>query len=233
MDSASVCGSGIKISIIVPVLNEEINLPNILSSLQSFRSKGHEVVIVDGDSSDNSLLLAQEGADIVIVSKAGRALQMNSGAAVATGDIFLFLHCDTFLPDNALKLVASNYQKENYWGRFDVQLSSNKFVFRLIEQLMNLRSRLTSIATGDQAIFIDRKLFNHIGGFPEIALMEDITISGLLKKQSSPVCLKHKVISSSRRWENKGVVATVLLMWKLRLFYFFGVSPDKLSRKYR
>ena len=233
MGSASVCASGIKISIIIPVLNEEINLPDALNNLQSFRSKGHEVVIVDGGSSDNSLMLAQQSADLVIESKAGRALQMNSGAAVATGDIFLFLHCDTTLPDNATKLVADNYQRENYWGHFDVRLSSNKFVFRLIEQLMNLRSRLTSIATGDQAIFIERKLFNQLGGFPEIALMEDITISGLLRMRSSPVCLKQKVITSSRRWENNGVVTTVLLMWKLRLFYFLGVSADKLSRKYR
>ncbi len=233
MGSASVCASGIKISIIIPVLNEENNLPDVLNNLQSFRSKGHEVVVVDGGSSDNSLMLAQQGADMVIVSKAGRALQMNSGAAVATGELFLFLHCDTFLPDNALEVIAGNYQRENYWGRFDVRLSSDKFVFRIIERLMNLRSRLTSIATGDQAIFVERKLFNQLGGFPEIALMEDIRISGLLRKRSPPVCLKQKVITSSRRWENKGVLATVLLMWKLRLFYFFGVSADTLSRKYR
>ena len=129
----------IKVSIIIPVLNEEINLPDVLHNLQSFRCKGHEVVIVDGGSSDNSLMLAQQGADIVIVSKAGRALQMNNGAAVATGELFLFLHCDTFLPDNALKIITDNYQGENYWGRFDVRLSGNKFVFRLIESLMNLR----------------------------------------------------------------------------------------------
>ena len=223
----------IKISIIIPVLNEEINLPEVLNKLQPFRSKGHEVVIVDGGSSDNSLMLAQQGADLVIVSKAGRALQMNSGAAVATGDIFLFLHCDTMLPDKALKNIADNYQGEDYWGRFDVRLSGNKFVFRIIERLMNLRSRLTSIATGDQAIFIERKLFNLLGGFPEIALMEDIAICALLRKQSSPVCIKQKVMTSSRRWESNGVLATVLLMWKLRLLYFFGVSADKLSRKYR
>ena len=223
----------IKISIIIPVLNEEINLPDVLSNLLPFRCQGHEVIVVDGGSSDNSLLLAQQGADIVIVSKAGRALQMNSGAMVATGGIFLFLHCDTFLPDNALKVVADNYQRDNYWGRFDVRLSGNKFVFRLIERLMNLRSRLTSIATGDQAIFIERKLFTQLGGFPEIALMEDITVCRLLRKLSSPVCLKQKVITSSRRWESNGVVATVLLMWKLRLFYFLGVSADKLGCKYR
>ena len=233
MASVSVCGLGVKLSIIIPVLNEETNLPDVLSKLQPFRSAGHEVVIVDGGSSDNSLMLAQQGADLVIVSQAGRALQMNNGAAIATGEIFLFLHCDTFLPDSALKIIINNYQGEDYWGRFDVRLSGNKFVFRIIERLMNVRSRLTSIATGDQAIFIERKLFNQLGGFPEIALMEDIAISELLRKRSSPVCLKQKVITSSRRWESKGVVTTVLLMWKLRLLYFFGVSADELSRKYR
>ncbi len=222
----------IKVSIIIPVLNEELNLPVTLYNLQSFRRNGHEVIVVDGGSKDNSLLLAQEGADFVIVSKAGRALQMNNGAAVATGDIFLFLHCDTSLPDNALKLVVYYSHRENYWGRFDVRLSSNKRVFRVIEQLMNWRSRLTSVATGDQAIFIKRSLFNRIGGFSEIALMEDIETSGVLKKYSLPVCLRQKVITSSRRWEKNGVFATVLLMWKLRLLYFFGVSADKLSQKY-
>ncbi len=222
----------IKISIIIPVLNEEINLPEALNRLQPFRKAGHEVLVVDGGSSDNSLALAQQGADLTIVSKAGRATQMNNGAAVATGDVFLFLHSDTFLPENALNMIAGNYPVENYWGHFDVRLSNNKFIYRVIEQLMNLRSRITSIATGDQVFFIERKLFKRIAGFPEIALMEDIAISRMLKKQSPPICLKLKVITSSRRWENNGVFATVLLMWKLRLFYFFGVSPDKLKQYY-
>ncbi len=222
----------IKVSIIIPVFNEEMNLPVVLEKLQPFRDKGHEVIVVDGGSVDNSLMLAHNGSDSVIVSKSGRALQMNNGAALATGKILLFLHCDTFLPDNALELIARHYQKENYWGRFDVRLSSNKFVFRLIEGLMNFRSRLTFIVTGDQAIFIERTFFNRLAGFPEIALMEDIAISQLLRKQASPTCLKQKVITSSRRWENNGVVTTVLLMWKLRLLYFFCVSPDKLSQKY-
>lgn len=223
----------VKISIIIPVLNEEKALATVLNSLQSVRSVGHEVVVADGGSVDNSLLLAHEGADHVIVSKVGRAIQMNSGAAVASGKVFLFLHCDTLLPDNALLLISGIQQTKNYWGRFDVTLSSKRLVFRLIEKLMNFRSRVTAIATGDQAIFIESGLFNRINGFPEIALMEDIAISSLLKKIASPFCFKEKVISSSRRWENNGVVKTVLLMWKLRLLYFFGVSPDKLNQLYR
>jgi rSAM/selenodomain-associated transferase 2 len=218
----------VKISIIIPVLNEEKKLSKTLSYLQSFRHSGHEVIVVDGGSTDNSLKLAREAAaheviDSVVVSEPGRALQMNSGAAIATGAVYLFLHADTVLPENALQLISSFNHNKHYWGRFDIRLSSDRIIFRLIEYMINLRSRLTSIATGDQAIFIEHELFKSIGGFPEIVLMEDIAISRLLKKQLIP----------SRRWETNGVVATVLLMWKLRLYYFFGVSPEKLGRLYR
>lgn len=226
-------GHLLKISVIIPVLNEEQNLSKALSRLQSFRQSGHEVIIVDGGSYDNSLAIAHENADLVIVSTAGRALQMNNGAAIATGDVCLFLHADTKLPENTAQLISSLRQRNNLWGRFDIRLSGNNNIFRLIEYLVNLRSRLTSIATGDQAIFVERELFNKVGEFPEIALMEDVALSKLLKKFSRPVCLKQKVITSSRRWENNGVVKTVLLMWKLRLYYFFGVSPEKLSQLYR
>ncbi len=221
-----------KISIIIPVLNEEINLSQISSHLQLIRQQGHEIIIVDGGSVDNSLVIAYEITDKVVVSKAGRALQMNSGADIASGEVLLFLHADTLLPDNALQTIIDLFQKKNYWGRFNVRLSSNKNIYRLIERLMNLRSCLTSIATGDQAIFIERNLFDRVGRFPEIALMEDVAISKQLKKIVKPVCLKQKVITSSRRWETKGVVSTVLLMWKLRLYYFFGMSPDKLKQLY-
>ena len=222
-----------KISIIIPVINEEVNLAGTLEHLQFIRQQGHEIVVVDGGSKDNSFMLAQEGADIVIVAKTGRAMQMNSGAEVASGDVFLFLHADTILPESVLTILEGNAQTEWVWGRFDVRLSSNKFVYRIIELLMNVRSRLTSIATGDQAIFISRPLFLKVGGFPEIALMEDIEISRRLKAIVKPICLEQKVITSSRRWENKGVITTVLLMWKLRLYYFFGVSPNKLKQLYR
>jgi len=222
----------VKISIIIPVLNEEINLSRISSNLQSIRHQGHEVIIVDGGSADNTLAISYEITDMVIVSKAGRALQMNSGASVASGEVLLFLHADTFLPDNAIQIVSDSFRRKNYWGRFDVRLSSSKYVYRLIEGLMNLRSCITSIATGDQAIFIEKDLFDRVGGFPEISLMEDVEISCQLRKISRPVCLKQKVITSSRRWETNGVVATVLLMWKLRLYYFFGVSPEKLNQLY-
>jgi len=223
----------VTVSIIIPVLNEEENLSRVLQVLQPLRQSGRQIIVVDGGSTDNSLLVAQQAADDVIVSKPGRAIQMNSGAEVATGDVFLFLHADTQLPDNALQLLSEMNTEQTFWGRFDVRLSGHRMVFRVIEGLMNLRSRLTSIATGDQAIFIERKLFADIGGFPEIALMEDIAISRMLKKRLRPICLRSRVITSSRRWETKGIVATVLLMWKLRLYYFFGVPPEKLSQLYR
>lgn len=214
------------------MLNEEINLSRLSCQLQSIRLLGHEVIIVDGGSVDNTLAIAYEITDMVVISKAGRALQMNSGADIASGGVLLFLHADTLLPDNALQIIVDSMQEENCWGRFDVRLSSNKTIYRLIERLMNLRSCLTSIATGDQAIFIEKNLFNRVAGFAEIALMEDVEISKRLKKISKPVCIKQKVTTSSRRWETNGVAATVLLMWKLRLYYFFGVSPDRLKQLY-
>jgi rSAM/selenodomain-associated transferase 2 len=222
----------VKLSIIIPVLNEEMNLSRMSRHLQSVCQQEHEIIIVDGGSVDNTLSIAHELTDSVIVSQPGRALQMNSGASIASGDVLLFLHADTFLPDNTAQIIGDLAHRKNYWGRFDVRLSSNRFVFRLIEALMNLRSCLTSIATGDQAIFIERELFHGVGGFPEIALMEDIEISRRLKKISKPVCIRQKVITSSRRWESGGIVATVLLMWKLRLYYFFGASPEKLKQLY-
>ena len=150
----------------------------------------------------------------------------------------MFLHCDTFLPGDAIGLIVKQYivgQKvnANFWGRFDVRLSSHRIIFRVIEKLMNIRSRYTAVATGDQAIFIERDLFNRVAGFPEIALMEDIAISKKLKKLSIPICIHKQVITSSRRWETNGVLKTVLLMWTLRLLYLLGVSPDKLARLYR
>ena len=221
-----------KISVIVPVLNEEVDLSRIKSHLRSICDQGHEVIIVDGGSTDNTLVIAYEITDQVIVSQAGRALQMNSGASVASGKVLLFLHVDTFLPDNVVRILTDSFTGESFWGRFDVRLSNKKYIYRLIESMMNLRSCLTSIVTGDQAIFIEKNLFDRVGGFPEIALREDIEISRKLKKVSKAVCLKHKVVTSSRRWETNGVISTVLLMWKLRLYYFFGVSPDKLNQMY-
>lgn len=221
-----------KISVIVPVLNEAACLPFTLKQLQPLRQLGHEVIVVDGGSTDSSLTLAEDSADCVVISKPGRAIQMNYGASVASGDVFLFLHADTILPNDAKKLITSRVESY-FWGYFSVRLSSKKLIFRIIGKMISWRSRWSSIATGDQAIFVERNIFNAIGGFPEIELMEDIAISRLLKNERLPVVFKSTVLTSNRRWEKRGVVSTVLLMWQLRFLYFFGVSPKKLNQMYR
>lgn len=204
-----------------------------MSALQAMREQGHELVVVDGGSRDDSLSIASQLCDSVIVSHPGRSLQMNNGAAAASGDVYLFLHADTSLPADAMTLVKDACGSGASWGRFDVSLSGESIWFRIIEWSINLRSRLSSIATGDQAIFIDRVLFEDVKGFPEIALMEDIELSKKLKSHQKPACLQARVKTSSRRWERHGVLRTVILMWKLRLYYYFGVSPEVLREMYR
>jgi len=221
------------LSIIIPSLNESASITATLKSLQLFRKSGHEIIVVDGGSTDNTQDLAKPLVDVILSTTAGRAHQMNIGAQIAKGDIFLFLHADTQLPDQADSLIINGLEKSGQqWGRFDVRLSGNTPLLRLVECLMNIRSRLTGIATGDQAIFVKRKLFKQIQGFPEISLMEDIAISRRLKSLSSPLCLREKVITSSRRWTQNGILRTILLMWRLRLAYFLGVNPQRLKRWY-
>jgi rSAM/selenodomain-associated transferase 2 len=221
-----------KLSIIIPVLNETSKIESCLDQLQLLRQQGHEVIVVDGGSNDNTVSLAIPLSDKVIQSKKSRAIQMNTGAAVATGQIFLFLHADTTPPSGIAGLFSHIKNSDNKWGRFDVKLSGHAFLFRIIEHCMNLRSRLTGIATGDQLIFIGRKLFDEINGFPELALMEDIAISKLLLKRTKPICFKERVITSSRRWEEKGIIRTILKMWLLRLLYFFHIDTNKLAKIY-
>lgn len=221
----------------MPALNEAgVHAPEFesrLQLLQPYRDKGHELIIIDGGSDDGSCELMQAYADRAIQSECGRALQMNAGARIATGDILLFLHADTLLPVQAPEAVMRNIGEGHYWGRFDVRLSDENFLFRIIEALMNLRSCITGIATGDQAIFVRRDVFESIGGYPEQPLMEDIELSKRLRGLGWPACLKQKVITSSRRWRRYGIVRTVLLMWRLRLAYFFGVSAERLAEQYR
>jgi rSAM/selenodomain-associated transferase 2 len=221
----------VKISIIIPVLNEAQNISGYLSQLQSLRTDS-EIIIVDGGSQDNTTDLCIPLADKIIQSPRGRAIQMNAGAKIATGKFLLFLHADTSLPANSLNLIEQGLSKKNYWGRFDVQLSGNHFMFQMIAFFINWRSRLTGVSTGDQTLFVKKKLFYQAGQFPEIPLMEDIAICKKLKKHSVPLCLKAKVITSSRRWQNFGIFRTVLLMWWLRLLYFLGCNPESLSKLY-
>jgi len=221
-----------KVSIIVPTFNEADNIVATLQPLQSLRQQGHEIIIADGGSDDATIKLARPLADHAINSARGRGRQMNSGAQQAGGDVLLFLHADTLLPDNAIDLIQQGLQTKS-WGRFDVQLTGRQPLLRIIELMMNWRSRITGIATGDQAIFIKRELFNNIGGYADIALMEDIAISKTLRHHSRPACIKKKLTTSSRRWEQYGILKTVILMWRLRLAYYCGAKPEQLSRLYR
>lgn len=220
-----------KFSIVVPTLNEASSITACLSALQSLRDRA-EIIVADGGSSDNTETLARKWADRLVRSPKGRARQMNLGAEIAGGDVLIFLHADTFLPSDALDRIEQQLKTSGEWGRFDIQLSGNHFMFKIIAQLMNRRSRLTGIATGDQVLFVTKKAFASAGGFPDIALMEDIALSKALKKISPPVCLKAKVVSSSRKWQQDGIIRTILLMWSLRLQYFFGADPEILARRY-
>ena len=224
----------IRISVIIPTLNESDNIVATLDRLKPFRQEGHEVIVVDGGSTDETVKLAESRADKVITSAPGRALQMNTGANQASGNVLWFLHADTLVPDNATQLILDTLEnKKNQWGRFDIRLSGKHLLLRIVERLMNFRSRTSGIATGDQGIFVRREVFEAIDGFMPIPLMEDLDISKRLKRLSSPCCLNEKLITSSRRWEEKGVMRTILLMWRLRLAYALGVSPEKLAHAYK
>ena len=212
-----------RLSVVVPALNEAAGIRAALEALAPLRARGHEVIVVDGGSTDGTARLAAGLCDQVLVAPRGRALQMNAGARAARGDVLVFLHADTRLPADFL------IPESSLWGRFDVEIEGRHPLLKVVAWSMNLRSRLTGIATGDQAIFVRRELFP---GFPEIALMEDIALSRLLKRRGRPTCLREKVVTSGRRWESRGVLRTMVLMWRLRLMYFLGARPEDLSRIY-
>lgn len=220
-------------SIIIPVLNEAAAIGDVLSHLQGLRQTGHELIVVDGGSKDDTRQRAGPQADRLLQSPAGRARQMNTGAHAAHGKVLVFLHADTLLPDSAmLDIEQAVIAEGRSWGYFSVRLSGKQPMFRLIERMMNMRSCLTGIATGDQVMFIRREVFESSGGFDEIPIMEDIAMSKKLKTYGPPACLRTKVCTSSRRWERHGILRTVFLMWSLRLRYWLGASPDVLVRRY-
>lgn len=222
------------VSVIVPMLNEASQLPALLDSLGSFPGHMGEVIFVDGGSSDGSPQLARAGGYDVISTGPGRACQMNAGARAACGDILLFLHADTLLPNGALPQVVGALSNATVqWGRFDVAIAGQSPMLTIVGHLMNLRSRLTGIATGDQCIFLRRATFLAMGGFADQPLMEDIELSRRLRVIGRPVCLRGPAITSGRRWERRGVWATILLMWRLRFLYWLGVSASQLAEKYR
>ncbi|WP_456377464.1 TIGR04283 family arsenosugar biosynthesis glycosyltransferase [Thiolapillus sp.] len=223
------------ISIIIPTLNEAKHIEATLETLQPMRKRGHEILLADGGSSDDTTLIAAPMVSKLLECKAGRAAQMNTGARQAHGEILWFIHADTLAqPDMDEELIEALSTSKSSWGRFDVSLSGSSYSLRIIERMMNWRSRLTGIATGDQGIFVRRNMFEQIGGFPSIPLMEDIEISTRLKKTAGkPLCLHSKLLTSSRRWESRGVLHTVLLMWRLRLAYALGASPADLAKRYQ
>lgn len=222
------------VSVIVPALNEGSAIAATLAPLQHARAAGHEVIMVDGGSTDATVERARPLADRIITSPPGRATQQNAGAAVATGDVLWFLHADTLAPADAIDTLCDALADgRRCWGRFDVRLSGNRWPFRVIERAMNLRSCLTRIATGDQGIFVTRPAFEAVGGFAEIPLMEDVALSKRLRRHGAPACLKTRLVTSSRRWEQHGIARTVLLMWRLRLAYALGATPAALAERYR
>jgi len=227
-------GSEPVLSVVIPCLNESIALPQLLRDLKPLRDLGHEVIVVDGGSTDASPELAAAGADSVLKSEAGRALQMNAGAAHARGSVFWFLHADSRVDRDVHIAVLAALARGRHWGRCAVRLSGDGLLLALTARLMNLRSCLTGIATGDQGVFVTRSAFAAVGGFPAIPLMEDIEMARRLKRQAGrPACVSSPLVTSSRRWEQRGVVRTILLMWRLRLAFWRGADPAWLAERYR
>ncbi len=222
-----------KLSIIIPVLNEAEYIADTLKSLDPYRRQGHEVIVIDGGSDDDTVSIAAQYADKVLRSDAGRAIQMNSGIDKARGDVLLFLHADTRLPGDAASKIINAVEDGYFWGHFNVRLSGQHFMFRIIERMMNIRSCITGVATGDQAIFVSLESIEIVGVYPHLPLMEDVVFSKSLRDLGWPACIKQQVVTSSRRWEDKGILRTVLLMWRLRLLFFLGVSADRLAGQYQ
>ena len=222
-----------KISIIVPVLDEAATIESAMEALQPLRARGHEVIVVDGGSHDATIRLVGDAADRILEAPRGRAEQMNAGAQAASGDVLLFLHADTRLPQAVERLVLDGLREtQRCWGRFDVRIDSARPLLRLVSAMMNRRSRLTGICTGDQAIFVIADIFARVGGYAPVALMEDIALSSRLRRHGAPLAIRAAVVTSARRWERDGILRTIGLMWWLRLRYFLGASPAHLARSY-
>jgi rSAM/selenodomain-associated transferase 2 len=224
---------GARLSIVMPVLDEAAGIERSLGALAPLRRLGHEVLVIDGGSRDDTLARAVPLADRVATAARGRASQMNAGAALARGDVLLFLHADTQLPPGAERAIEAAMSSGARWGRFDVRIAGRSRLLPLVAASMNWRSRLTGIATGDQAIFVERRLFEELGGYAAQPLMEDIEFARRLRAASAPACLRERVTTSGRRWDQRGAWRTIVLMWSLRWRYWLGASPEALAREYR
>ena len=222
------------LSIIIPTLHEAAGISAALAALAPLASRGAQLIVADGGSTDGTGQLAGAAGAAVVCAPRGRAMQMNAGAKQAEGSVLLFLHADTLLPADADQHIARALAGgQAAWGRFDVRIAGQSPMLRVVAGLMNLRSRLSGIATGDQAIFMTRTAFDAVGGFPDQPLMEDIEISKRLRRLSRPACLRAKVVTSGRRWEARGVWRTIALMWRLRFAYWRGAPPEHLAQLYR
>jgi rSAM/selenodomain-associated transferase 2 len=221
------------LSIVMPALNEAAGIEATLQALQPLRARGVELVLADGGSTDGTSERAVPWVDAVVAAPRGRALQMDAGTDRARADVLLFLHADTLLPPLADVQVLQAVAAGAVWGRFDVRIEGRPWMLRVVAAMMNLRSRLSGIATGDQAIFVTRAAFRQVGGFPAQPLMEDVELSRRLKAIGRPACLRAKVCTSGRRWEQRGVWRTIFLMWRLRWRYWRGESPARLAQAYR
>ena len=221
-----------QISIIIPVLNEGAAIADLLATLAAWRAAGDEVIVSDGGSHDATVSLARAACDCVVTAARGRALQMNAGAAVARGQILWFLHADSVVSAGAREALLAACTATPAWGRFDVWIADDAVIFRVIGAMMNLRSRLSAIATGDHGIFVTRALFNAVGGYASLALMEDIELSAALARYRRPHCLRLTLGTSSRRWRSRGIARTIVSMWALRLAWFCGISASRLARWY-
>lgn len=221
-----------RLSIVVPTLDEAASIEATLAAAKPAREKGAEVIVADGGSGDGTRSLAASLADRVIEAPRGRAAQMNAGARAASGDVLLFLHADTLLPPEAHDELAACLIAGREWGRFDVSIAGSDPLLSVVAMLMNARSRWSGVATGDQAMFATRAAFEAVGGFPQIPLMEDVALSKALRERSRPACLASRVVTSGRRWERGGTLRTIVLMWRLRLAYALGADPHRLARRY-
>lgn len=222
-----------RISVIIPALNEAGCIARTLDRLQAMRRRGHEVIVVDGGSDDETMAISHPLADQVIRAPRGRANQMRAGAVVANGSVIWFLHADTLPVESAdLLILEVLVRRSTQWGRFDILFSGDRFLLKVVALLMNFRARVTGIATGDQGIFMTRTLYEKVGGIPAIPLMEDIALCRFLRQSGCPAVIKRKLASSPRRWETHGIVRTILMMWSLRLAYFAGVDPVRLAKYY-
>lgn len=222
-----------RIAVIIPSLNEASCILQTLEPLQNWRHKGHIICLVDGGSNDNTVSLSESLVDKVVRSDKGRALQMNTGSEQVDADILLFLHADTLIGPDDDEHILHAIDNNAIWGRFNVRFSSKALIFRVIAALMNVRSCLTSIVTGDQGIFVRKDIFDQVGRFPQLELMEDIALSCRLRSVKRAICLPQRLLTSSRRWESGGIIRTILLMWYLRLAYFLGVPAKTLAKRYR